>query len=184
MAVGRDADVFRFQVAVEQRSQVAIVQRHFEPVRRFQKIRELGRDADRARGGHRSAGDGVREIFAIDVLHRDVEVIADRAVFVDLRHERAHGGELLLQPRAPLLGFEDLPALAVGPDRHLLQRDVRVGSRVAGEKHHGHAAAPDLAVDVVGPDPVEDARIHRSRPLVAVGDSARRLATNQLFCWI
>ena len=68
--------------------------------------------------------------------------------------------ELALKLRARLLSFEDLACFAGGRSLHQLERHVASRPRVRGQDDQCHAAAADLAQDLVGAQPMED-RVHR-----------------------
>ena len=147
-----EPDVSRLQVAVQQGVKPTPVDRRLQSVRGFEELAQLNRDADGALRRQRAGGENLREIPAVEIFHRDVEVAAFGAVLVDDRHVLADAAELLVQLRAPALGLEYVVAVGVGADRNQLERDVAIVSAVGGEEHDGHAAASDLADDFVRPD--------------------------------
>ena len=135
-----------------------------------------------ASGRHRPFADHLREVPALQVFHRDEEIRSVRAVLVDDRHVSALAAEFLLQRGSPALGFEHLLAVPIGFDRDQLERDPLVRQRVGRQEHDGHAPAPDLLVDLVPPDTMEDGCHHRFAPPRGVGRGApaARASTNQL----
>ncbi len=149
---------------MEQRAERPLAPFGLEVVRVFDEAAQLKGDPQRLFGAHRAARDGVGKVFALQILHRDVEIAAVGAVLVDLRHPAADRRELLLEERAALLRLEDLLILVAGALANQLQREVRAGSRVARKEHDGHAAAADLVFDLVGTDPVEDGHGLSARP--------------------
>ena len=94
---------------------------------------------------------------ALDVLHRDVR----RAVVLEVV---VHGDDVRMAQRAghARLAQEALRERGVGgvERRQLLERDEAVEVGLAGEVDHRHAAAPDLAEDLVAADGLQDVR-HR-----------------------
>ena len=89
--------------------------------------------------------------------------------------------ELLLQLARRTVGLEHSPRFPIAPSRTSLQRDAAVGARVGREKDDGHAAAPDLALDLVRADAVEDGSWPRRAPGSDAGVGAGRgLLMNQL----
>ena len=80
------------------------------------------------------------------------------AMLIDDRDVPALAAEFLLECGSPALGFEHLLAIAIGFDRHQLERDLPVGQRVGGEEHGRHASTPNLLVDLVPSKAVIDRR--------------------------
>ena len=168
---------------MQQEIEGAPVERALERVRGLEELAELRGDVHGASGRHRSLADDLRQVPPVQVLHRDEEVLAVRAVLVHDRHVSALAAELLLQRGSPPLGFEHLLAVPVGLDRHELECDALIRPRVGGEEHDRHAPAPDLLVDLVLTDTIEDGRHHRSavrRRGVDRVPPAGRASTNQL----
>src|SRR6185436_1950879 len=179
------ADVARLQVAVQQRTQVASVDRRLEAVGRLEEMTQLNRDVDGTAGRQRAGRENLGEILAVDVLHRDIEVAPLGAVFVDHRNVLANPAELLLKLRAPALCREHLLRVAIGCGRDQLQRNTAAVAAVGGDEDHGHAAAADLVADLVRSDayPLEDRRHHRprcGRGTIADGARTSCRSANQL----
>src|SRR5207237_9350273 len=102
---------------VQQRMQLAAVDRRLEAVRGFEEVTELNRDADGALRRQRAGGENLREILAVEILHRDVDVTALGAVFVEHRNGPADSRERVLQLRAPALSLENLLGIPVRSNR-------------------------------------------------------------------
>ena len=102
-------------------------------------------------GSHRPARDKLGKVFALDVLHRDVEVPFAIADVEDLGHAAALFalGELVLQDRATAFGGDYVDAVAIPARVNQLQADLPVQHGIIGEKNTAHAAAGQLADDLI-----------------------------------
>jgi hypothetical protein len=109
-------------------------------------------DLSRTFRRQRSRGDDLGQVATLEIFHRDVEILAVRAVFVDCRDIAADAAELLLELRAPALRIENLLRLAVGAGGHELQRYPLRVPTVGRQEHRGHASAADFPRDFVGSD--------------------------------
>ncbi len=145
---------------MQQQVELSSVERPFERVRSLKELAQLDGDAHGARHGHRSFADDFGQVPSAQVLHRDEEVRVVGAMLIDDRDVSALAAEFFLEGGSPALGFEHLLAIAIGLDRHELECDLPVGQCVGGEEHGRHASTPDLLVDLVTPNAMED-RSHR-----------------------
>ena len=146
---------------MQQGAKVAVANDRLEAVRILEKAAELDGGGHRSLGLERAAGDDIREVLAVQILHRHVEVAGFDAVFVDGGNMRAHQAELLLKLGAPLFRLEDVAGFAVRALGHQLERDTPAGARVAGQEHDGHATPANLPENLVRAKPVEYRRHHR-----------------------
>ena len=145
-------------------------------LRGFEEMTQLNRDTDGALRRQRAGCENLREIPAVEIFHRDVEVAALGAVFVQGRNVLADPAELLLKPRAPALGLEDFLRVPVRADRNQLERHTTIVPAVGCEEHDGHATASDLVDDLVRSDAnaLKDRRHHRPRRMRGVADDVDR----------
>jgi hypothetical protein len=114
---------------------------------------ERGRQApaerDRLLDPERPAVEPVAQRAALDERHDDVSALA-RLAGVEERHEALGGAERREEPALPLEPGDRL--LGVGAAEEHLHRDGRALRR-ARAQDDAHAAATDLALDLVRPDP-------------------------------
>src|SRR5688500_15921668 len=96
----------------------------------------------------RSAVDPLREAFAVEVLHGDVEAVVELAVVEDAGNPLAALRTQLAQPRAPLPHAQRVPR-APGPP---LQPPRPARARVDGQKDVAHAAFADRSRGSERPD--------------------------------
>src|SRR5262245_64377910 len=101
---------------------LAPVDRRLEAVRDFEEMTQLNRNTVGAVRRQRAGRKDLREIPAVEIFHRDVEVAALGAVFVDDGNVLTDLAELLLELGAPALGFEDLLRVSIGSNRNKLER--------------------------------------------------------------
>ena len=157
--------IARLQIAVQKRAKLPAINRRLEAVSRFQEMAQLDRDPDRTFGRQRPVGDDLRKVPAFEVLHRDVEISAFGVVFVHDWNVAAGATQLLLQLRAPALGFHDFVCFPVGSNRHELERNLAAVPAVGRQKDDGHSAAADFVDNFVrsNANALKDRRHHRPR---------------------
>ena len=121
----------------------------------------------------RAAGSGprdhLRQVLAVEILHRDVEVAGLGRRARRPRARRRSPAELLLQLRAHCSASRMSCASRSVPSARACSatwRPVRVSR---GQEHDGHAAAADLLEDLVRAEPVEDALASSRLPSAAAG---------------
>jgi hypothetical protein len=80
-----------------------------------QHVEHVERDIDGALRIERSAGHQFREVFPLDVFHRNVEIAIALANIEDLRDASAlfAFGQLVLKNRAPALGCDCVDTVAI-----------------------------------------------------------------------
>jgi hypothetical protein len=139
-------------------------------VRRGQRVRDLGGDAERLGDGQALLRDRLAQGLAAQVLHHDeVEAVVVRDV-VD-----GHDVGVIERGRRARLAEEAGPARRVartvgGQD---LERDEAVEPGIAGLVHDGHASLAQLLHDLVVEEPPAD---HRFARVVAAAASASSFA--------
>ena len=186
LSAAEHPDVARLQVAVQQRTKVASVDRRLEAVRRFEEMAQLNRDVDGAVRRQRAGRENLGEIPAVEVLHRDVEVAALGAVLVHDRHVLADPAELLLKLRAPALGLEHFLRVAIGAGRNQLERDTLPSRLSVARKTTAMPPRPISWTISYGPTRTrwKTRRHHRPRPDRAASSttSSERPARRRTSC--
>jgi hypothetical protein len=153
VAVARNHDVFRFEIAMRDATLVSAAE----------DVGDFRGDAERLAQLHRSAGHETAQRLAFDELHRDVGdriLAADVVDGHDVRMIESRGGARLLLEAPERLGAGDVR-------RQDFQRDVAVELRITGAVNLSHSAGADRRDDAIRPNResgLESQRVRRSIP--------------------
>ena len=143
-----DLQMRRFEIVVQQPIG-PLLDGCREPVRPIEELAQPQRMADCFVVRQGALAQELFQRGTLDELHRDVEVVAVRTVFKDLRHHAVLRRERLLEDRAVPLGRDRAGAVLASMQDDLQRRDPSV-TTAAGTKDGAELAAADrLLVDDV-----------------------------------
>jgi len=151
LAVLCQLDIGRLEIAVNDSLVVG----------RFERLRNLVRDAQRFDERERTAAETLGQLLALDQLHD--ERTASSGFF-----EAVNARDVRVTERRQYLRFPVKARHPLGVVREVLgqelQRHFAVQARVGGTEHFAHAASPELAGDAVVRDGFADHKCHDCTP--------------------
>src|ERR1019366_3221314 len=122
-----------------------------EGVRFDKHVEHIERDTYRALRIERPARHEFREIFTLDVFHRDVEIPIAIAYVEDLRYPSAGFAlrQLVLQRGPASFRGHDIVTVAIAAGVDQLQSDLAVQHGVVSQEHPSHTATGQFTNDLI-----------------------------------